>query len=200
MKKIFFSCNELRDNTLKMAHDIYMSGFLPDIFFVLLRGGAVIGNIISEYFSYRGHGDIHYAAVAAKSYSGVGEQDELDIAGWTHHPEDIDKDLKILIIDDIFDSGVTINALVKMLHSYDFKPDNIKTAVHDYKEFTYKKYASREERIIPDFYCKKHVINSEDENFWIHYLSHELIGLQDNEFEEYYYKESPGLRRIFDEK
>lgn len=199
MKKIFIESNEIRDNTLMMAHDIYMSGFMPDIFFVLLRGGAFMGNIVSEYFKYRGLDHIQYAAVVATSYTGVGEQEGLDIAGWTHHPEDIEKDKKILIIDDIFDSGVTINALVKLLHSYGFCSDNIKTAVHDYKEFTFKDYSGREKRIIPDFFCRKHIINSEDDNFWIHYLSHELIGLQDREFEDYYYNKSPRLRRVFDD-
>ena len=38
-----------------------------------------------------------------------------------------------------------------------------------------------------------------EEDRWIHYMSHELIGLSLEELEEYYFKQDPELREVFEE-
>ena len=38
----------------------------------------------------------------------------------------------------------------------------------------------------PDYYCRKHVIADESEDVWIHYMSHELVGLTEEELDRYY--------------
>ena len=50
MSKIFLPYTTVRNNAIKLAHRIYLDGFLPDVIYVPLRGGAYLGNIISEYF------------------------------------------------------------------------------------------------------------------------------------------------------
>ncbi len=50
MKKRFLSFDEVRNNGIKLAYKIYKDTGIPDIIYVLLRGGALLGNIISEYF------------------------------------------------------------------------------------------------------------------------------------------------------
>ena len=49
-KNIFYRTQMYRNNAIKLAHRIYNDGFIPDIIYVPLRGGAYLGNIISEYF------------------------------------------------------------------------------------------------------------------------------------------------------
>ncbi|AHH09843.1 Putative phosphoribosyl transferase domain-containing protein [Borrelia parkeri SLO] len=68
MKK-FVSYEEIRINGLKLAYKIYKNGFIPDIMYVSLRGGAYLGNIISEFFKFiKLEKPLLYAAVVARSY------------------------------------------------------------------------------------------------------------------------------------
>ena len=75
MKKEFLPYGKVRNNALKIAHRIYRDGFVPDVIYVPLRGGAYMGNVISEYFKIvrRRAKPVHYAAVIARSYTGVAE-------------------------------------------------------------------------------------------------------------------------------
>ena len=50
MRKEFLPYDTVRNNALKLAHRIHSDGFVPDIIYVSLRGGASLGNVISEYF------------------------------------------------------------------------------------------------------------------------------------------------------
>jgi hypothetical protein len=61
--------------------------------------------------------------------------------------------------------------------------EDLKIAVHDYKVFP---NSGENMPFQPDYYCRKHVVNSPEEDVWIHYKSHELVGLSKEEFENYY--------------
>ena len=50
MKKDFLPYDCVRNNAIKLAWKIHRDGFVPDVIYVSLRGGAYIGNVISEYF------------------------------------------------------------------------------------------------------------------------------------------------------
>jgi hypoxanthine phosphoribosyltransferase len=50
VKKEFVPYDTVRNNALRMARRIYQDGFVPDVIYVSLRGGACLGNVISEYF------------------------------------------------------------------------------------------------------------------------------------------------------
>ena len=71
--------------------------------------------------------------------------------------------------------------------------EDIKIVVHDYKYFTYHE---KQLPIQPDYYARKFEITKPEENRWIHYMSHELVGLSEKELEEYYYSEDPELRDV----
>jgi hypoxanthine phosphoribosyltransferase len=75
MRKEFLPYDTVRNNGIKMAHRIYKDGFYPDVIYVSLRGGVYLGNIISEYFKIlqRRARPVYYAAVVARSYTGVKE-------------------------------------------------------------------------------------------------------------------------------
>ena len=196
--KEFLPYEKVRNNSLKMAHRILKDGFIPDVIYVSLRGGAYVANVVSEYFKIA-RKDVHpvlYAAVVARSYTDIRERDRVMIDGWTYSPEHLRPGDKILLVDDIFDTGKTINYLVEVLLEKGIPRKDIKVAVHDYKYFTQKK---EQLPIQPDYWCRKFVINSPEEDRWIHYMSHELIGLSAEELEEYYYKEDPELREVFED-
>ena len=195
MKKEFFPYDSLRNDALKLAHRIYNDGFIPDIIYVPLRGGAYMGNVISEYFKIvlRRKHPVYYAALVARSYTGVQESSEIKIEGWTYGPESLRVGDKILLIDDIFDTGNTLNLLAKIIMERGITRGDIKIAVHDYKYFY-----DREKQlpIQPDYWCRKHELSVNDEDIWIHYMSHELVGLSEEELVEHYYSKDPELRDV----
>ena len=194
MRKDFLPYDTVRNNALKLAHRIYVKdGFTPDIIYVSLRGGVYLGNVISEYFKIvqSSKKPVFYAAVVARSYTGVGQSEEIKVDGWTYSTEYLEAGNKILLVDDIFDSGRTINHLAKIIMEKIPRKD-LKIAVHDYKCFA----DAQEDLVKPDYWCRKHELRNKDDALWIHYSSHELIGLSPEELEKYYYDCDPELREV----
>ena len=196
MSKIFLEYDTVRNNAIKLAHRILKDNFIPDVIYVSLRGGAYIGNVISEYFKIvRTERPVLYAAVVARSYVDVHDHDEVRIDGWTYNPEYLRQGDKVLLVDDIFDSGRTINYLADVLLRRGVPRKDLKIAVHDYKYFSYKDDGHIFQ---PDYYCNKHIIDSPDDDIWIHYMSHELVGLRHEELESNYYQKDRELKEALD--
>ena len=197
MKKEFIPYDVIRNNAIKLAYRIYGDGFIPDVIYVSLRGGAYLGNVISEYFKIvrqEAARPVFYAAVVARSYSGVKQREQVRIDGWTYGPEYLRHGDKVLIVDDIYDTGRTVNYLAEVILAKGLPRQDVKIAVHDYKVYENGRESLP---IAPDYWCRKHVIKSPDDEIWIHYMSHELVGLSEPELEEYYYKQDPELRQAF---
>ena len=194
MAKEFIESNEVRDNALRLAHRIHTDGFVPDVIYVSLRGGAYIGNVVSEYFKLvrRDQRPVFYAAVVARSYSDINTRERVMVDGWTYSPEYLRSGDRILLLDDIFDSGRTINHLVSVFLEKGIPRSDIKVAVHDYKIRTFQQETLP---IQPDYWCRKHTVGSPDEDNWIHYLGHELVGLTAEEIDRYYSTDK-GIRTI----
>ena len=193
MTKDFISYDIVRNNALKLAHKIATDGFIPDVIYASLRGGAYIGNVISEYFKLirKNERPAFYAAVVARSYTDIRQQGKIRVDGWTYSPDHLRHGDKVLLVDDIFDSGKTVNFLAEVILDRGVPRDDLKIAVHDYKEILYK---DEKPEIIPDYYCRKHVIPSAEKEIWIHYMSHELVGLTHDEIEKNY--TDPEVREI----
>jgi hypoxanthine phosphoribosyltransferase len=198
MNKEFLPYDTVRNNALVLAHTIYHDGFIPDVIYVSLRGGAYLGNIISEYFKIirRGERPVYYAAVVARSYTDVRQAEKIKVEGWTYAPEHLRIGDKVLLVDDIFDSGATINHLAAIILEKGIPRRDLKVAVHDYKYFYDKE---KQLPIQPDYWCRKHEFSVKDEDTWIHYMSHELVGLRKEELENYYYRDCPLLRSVLDD-
>jgi hypoxanthine phosphoribosyltransferase len=185
MKKEFLPYDTVRDNGIKLARAIYEGGFMPDVIYVSLRGGAYLGNVISEYFKVvnrRGR-PVYYAAVVARSYTDVRKAGQVKVEGWTYAPEHLRTGDKVLLVDDIFDSGRTINHLAGIILEKGIPREDLRIAVHDYKFFYDKK---EQFPVQPDYWCRKHELSVKGEDIWIHYMSHELMGLRVSELEEYH--------------
>jgi hypoxanthine phosphoribosyltransferase len=182
MGKEFIPYDEVRNNALKLANQIYHDGFVPDVIYVSLRGGAYMGNVISEYFKFvrKGKRPVFYAAVVARSYHDIRMQDRVMVDGWTYSPEFLRSGDRILLVDDIFDTGRTVNHLVQIILEKGIPRTDVKVAVHDYK---IRLYGKEQPPIEPDYYCRKHVLESPEQDHWIHYLSHELVGLEHSEID-----------------
>ncbi len=196
VEKEFIPYDTVRNNALKMAHRIHGEGFIPDVIYVSLRGGAYIGNVISEYFKLvRSDGKpVFYAAVVARSYSDINQREQVRIDGWTYDPDHLRHGDRVLIVDDIYDSGRTINHLADVITGKGLPRQDVKVAVHDYKICEYR---GESLPVVPDYWCRKHVLKRPEDEVWIHYMSHELMGLTAAELAEYYYPADPELIEVF---
>ena len=182
---------------MKLAHKIYQQDkFVPDVIYTSLRGGAYMANVISEYYkvALKNHKPVLYAAVVARSYTDVSQHSAVRIDGWTYSPDYLRAGDKIMLVDDIFDSGRTLNYLVGILLERGVPRENIKIVVHDYKVHKWKEQLP----IQPDYWCRKFEISNPEENNWINYNSHELVGLTHEELEENFYKPYPDLREVLE--
>jgi uncharacterized protein len=192
MRKEFLPYQVVRNNAIRLARRAWQEGFVPDVIYVSLRGGAYMGNVISEFFKIvrRGGRPSYYAAVVARSYRDVGEQDRVKVDGWTYDPAYLRTGDKVMLVDDIFDSGRTINHLVEIIMDKGIPRVDVKVAVHDYKV---RRYLDRQLPVQPDLWCRLHELAGPEDDFWIHYLSHELVGLTDEEKREHYFRDDPEL-------
>jgi hypoxanthine phosphoribosyltransferase len=192
MHKEFVTYDTVRNNAIKLAYKIYRDGFIPDIIYVSLRGGAYMGNVISEYFKFvKDDGrPVFYAAVVARSYTGFDQQESIKIDGWTYNPDFLRHGDKVLLVDDVFDSGRTINYLARVIMERGLPRSDVKIAVHDYKV---RDYIPQRLPILPDYWCRKIEVKSKEDELWIHYMSHELEGLTQQEIVEHYLKDDPSL-------
>ena len=195
--KEFLPYDSVRIDALKLAHKIYQQDkFVPDVIYTSLRGGAYMANVISEYYkvALKNHKPVLYAAVVARSYTDVSQHSVVRIDGWTYSPDYLRAGDKIMLVDDIFDSGRTLNYLVGILLERGVPRENIKIVVHDYKVYKWKEQLP----IQPDYWCRKFEISNPEENNWINYNSHELVGLTHEELEENFYKPYPDLREVLE--
>ena len=199
MKKDFLPYREMRDNAIKLAHRIYTDGFVPDVIYVSLRGGAYLGNIISEYFKAvcRNDRPVFYAAVVARSYTDLRRQERVMVDGWTYDPAYLRHGDRVLLVDDIFDSGRTINHLAEIIMEKGIPREDLKIAVYDYKVFEYLPETDHLP-LQPDFYCRRHLLASPEDECWIHYSSHELIGLTREELEDHYFNGDEELKQALE--
>jgi hypoxanthine phosphoribosyltransferase len=192
MHKEFVPYDLIRNNAMKLAYRIYKDGFIPDVIYVSLRGGAYMGNVISEYFKFIKHPGkpVFYAAVVARSYTDVSTQEAIKIDGWTYSPDFLRAGDKILLVDDVYDSGRTINYLAEVIMAKGVDRSNIKIAVHDYKV---RSHLPDTLPVHPDYWCRKIEVHKPEDETWIHYMSHELVGLSAEEAAIHYLKADPDL-------
>ena len=111
----------------KLAIQIYKSGFKPNLLIGIMRGGAPIIDVLSRVFKLK------CAYLAVESYSGKGVEDEQGDIVFSREMSSIAKNMggKILLCDDLSDTGITLNKSVDWLRKYEpikDKIEDIKTA------------------------------------------------------------------------
>ncbi len=120
-----------------LAKKIKMSGYKPDVIVAVARGGWIPARILCDYLDVKDLYSVkteHWGIVASPSGEAILTQ-----------PLNIDlKDKKVLVVDDVADTGDTIKIVVD--HIKDFSPAEVKIAVIDYKQTS---------KFEPDFYASK---------------------------------------------
>lgn len=110
-EKRYLSANEYLSDTWQLASKIRMSGWQPDILIALWRGGAPVGISVHEFFKVTGW-NVQHIPLKSVSYTGIGENKGGVV--FTHGDQIfgmLKKGDKVLVIDDVFDTGKTAAAV-----------------------------------------------------------------------------------------
>ena len=111
----------------KLAIQIHQSGFKPNLLIGIMRGGAPIIDVLSRLFKLK------CAYLAVESYSGKGVEDEQGDIVFSREMSSIAPNMggRILLCDDLSDTGITFNKSIDWLKQYEpikGKIEEIRTA------------------------------------------------------------------------
>lgn len=118
--KHFISAQQLLEDSFRLAAQVYQSGFRPQFIVGIWRGGAPIGIAVQEYFDFK-EVETDHIAVRTSSYYGIGtdKQDKnIKVHGLHYIIENANATDGLLIVDDVFDSGRSIDALIGKLQKF----------------------------------------------------------------------------------
>jgi uncharacterized protein len=170
--KVYISAQSLLEDSFRLAHEIYQDGFNPHFIVGIWRGGTPVGIAVQEYFEYKGI-ETDHISVRTSSYYGINQQaKEIRVHGLHYLIENANADDRLLIVDDVFDSGRSVDALIDAIrkNSRLNTPSEIRVACPWYKP---SKNAVKFE---PDYFLHE----SEE---WL-VFPHELDGLEKSEIAE----------------
>jgi len=126
-EKLIVSWDEYNRTVEKLAIQIDESGYKPDILIGIMRGAAPMIDVLSRIFKLK------CAYLAVESYSGKGIEDEQGNIVFSREMSSIAPSMggRILLCDDLSDTGITFNKSIDWLKQYGpikGKIDEIKTA------------------------------------------------------------------------
>ena len=188
MKKKFISETELIYDSFRLAVNIFNSGFRPNFLVGLWRGGSTVGIYVQECLQHLGvktdHISIRTSYEGALNYQAMINSDRgIGVHGLQYLLENLNYNDKLLIVDDVFSSGLSIDAVINRLSQRTKRnmPHDYRVAVPWFKP---ERNCSPRE---PDFF-----VNTTDE--WL-VLPYEITGLSRDEIRTH----KPGLSNILDE-
>ena len=173
MHKVFISAESLLRDAMQLAVQIVRSGFRPTFLVAVWRGGAPIGITVQEVLEYHGvHAD--HIAIRTSSYTGIDQQSKtVRVHALDYLVSRLSAEDQLLLVDDVFDSGLSIEAIMNELASRCRRnlPEQIRVATAYYKP------ARNRSALKPDYYVR-------ETNEWL-VFPHELKGLTRQEILEH---------------
>lgn len=171
--KIFISAQDLLEKSYALARQIKEAGFAPNYIVGIWRGGTPVGIAVQELLDFHGIPTDHIS-IRTSSYTGIGEQSStIRVHGLHYIIENVNREDSLLIVDDTFDSGRSVDAVIDAIKrlSRANTPNMIKVATVFYKP------TLRAVDFEPDFYV-------ETTTKWL-VFPHELKGLSEEEIREH---------------
>ena len=165
IEKTYVNAQSLLDDSFRLGLKVMDDGFHPDYIIGIWRGGTPVGIAVQELLKYHGHPSDHIA-IRTSSYTGIEIQaDEIRVHGLHYIIENVDAEDTLLIVDDVFDSGRSIRAVIDRINDLSRRntPETIRIAT------VYYKPGKRRVDLIPNYYIHE----TED---WL-VFPHELEGL-----------------------
>jgi hypoxanthine phosphoribosyltransferase len=134
-EKLYLSAQQLLEDSFRLGADIIEDGFRPTIMIAIWRGGVPMGIAIQELLAWYGI-ETDHIAIRTSSYTGIdGHAGEIRIHGMNYLIKNCSHEDSLLIVDDVFDTGLTIEAVIAGLHEKARlnTPKDIRVAVPYYK-------------------------------------------------------------------
>ena len=134
-EKHYIGAQQLLEDSFKLGAQIIKDGFRPTIIIAIWRGGTPMGIAVQELLSWYGI-ETDHIAIRTSSYEGIdGRSNEIRIHGMYYLIENCQQEDSLLIVDDVFDTGLTIQSVIAHLHEKARlnTPHDIRVAVPYYK-------------------------------------------------------------------
>ena len=181
MDKTVLSAQDLIEDSFRLGLEVLESCFRPTMIIAIWRGGTPVGMAVQEILDYCGVESDHIA-IRTSSYEGVDRRGAVAVHGLNYIIKKICHDDRVLIVDDVFDTGNTIVAVIEELRkrARDNTPDDIRVAVPWYKP------SRNETEMVPDYFIH-------ETSAWL-VFPHELDALSPDEL----LAERPEIARIIE--
>lgn len=171
--KTYLSANQLLNDSFQLGTKIIDSGFKPTFIVGIWRGGAPVGIAVQEMLAYAGIQADNIAIRTSSYKQGIDQQKgHVEVYGLSYLVKRLTHEDRLLIVDDVFDTGRTIEAVIKRLHELlrQNTPRDIRVATPYYKP------SRRKVDLTPDYF----LYETED---WLVY-PYEIHGLTYDELRE----------------
>jgi len=173
VEKIFISANSLLRDSIELGLRVVRSGFRPTFLVAIWRGGAPIGIAVQEILEYNGI-ECDHVAIRTSSYTGIDQQNrEVRVHAVDYLVSVLNAEDQLLLIDDVFDSGRSLEAVIGELRRRCRRnlPGKIRIATIYYKP------ERNRSALQPDYYLQS-------TNRWL-VFPHEIQGLTRQEILEH---------------
>ena len=147
MDKTVLTAQDLLEDSFQLGLQVMESGFEPTLIIAIWRGGTPVGMAVQEILAYCGMASDHIA-IRTSSYIGVDQRGAVAVHGLNYIIKKVCHDDRVLIVDDVFDTGNTIKAVIDELtrRARGNTPEDIRTAVPWYKP------SRNETDLVPDYF------------------------------------------------
>ena len=168
-EKTFISAQSLLEDSFELGRQVVKSGFRPSFLVGVWRGGAPIGITVQEVLEYHGVNCDHIA-IRTSSYTGIDQQSRtVRVHAIDYLVSMLNADDGLLLIDDVFDSGRSLEAVIAELGRRCRRnlPERIKIAT------VYYKPTRNQSSLKPDYFVR-------ETDRWL-VFPHEMQGLSREE-------------------
>lgn len=180
IEKQYISAQQLLEDSFQLGVQILESGFRPHFIVGIWRGGAPVGITVQELLDFFGiHTD--HISIRTSFYKGIEKRDsDIRIHGLQYVIDNVDADEGLLIVDDVYDTGLSIEAVIENLQERARRntPREIRIAT------AYFKPKNNRTNRVPDFFIH-------ETDHWL-VFPHELNGLSREEI----LKRKPGVESL----
>ncbi len=134
-EKRYLDAQQLLEDSMQLGVNVWKSGFTPSFILAIWRGGAPIGIALQEALRFKGV-DADHIAIRTASYQGIdGRAEEVQVYSMNYLIKNTTHSDKLLIVDDVYDTGRSIEAVITHLRARARlnTPSDIRVAVPYYK-------------------------------------------------------------------
>ena len=101
-------------DSFELGRRVYDAGFRPKYAISIWRGGTQVGLGVNAYLRNQGV-RVNHSTIATESYTGIGDANEVIVKGLDELIRNVCAEDPLLIIDDVFERGETVRAVVQAL-------------------------------------------------------------------------------------